>query len=85
MLPVWRTPLAPPELADLPLAGPPGDAAAGEPMFRLTVAIEQPELHALGTSQPLVAGLRMQAEVLLERRRLIERLFGPVLGLTNRP
>jgi hypothetical protein len=28
--------------------------------------------------------MRMQADVLLERRRLIEWLFAPVLGLTNR-
>jgi membrane fusion protein len=84
VLQVSRTPLAAPELAGLPLAGPTGDAAADEPMFRITVAMEQPELQAFGTAQPLVAGMRMQADVLLERRRLIEWLFAPVLGLTNR-
>jgi membrane fusion protein len=41
-------------------------------------------LHAFGGTQPLVAGMRMQADVLLERRRLIEWLFEPVLGLSNR-
>ena len=46
--------------------------------------MDEPELRAFGTTQPLVAGMRMQADVLLERRRLIEWLFAPVLGLTNR-
>jgi membrane fusion protein len=84
VLQVSRTPLAAPELAGLPLAGPSGGDTVDEPMFRITVAMEQPDLRAFGTSQPLVAGMRMQADVLLERRRLIEWLFAPVLGLTNR-
>ena len=58
--------------------------AAAEPMFRITVAMDEPDLRAFGTTQPLVAGMRMHADVLLERRRLIEWLFAPVLGLTNR-
>jgi membrane fusion protein len=53
-------------------------------MFRITVAMDEPELRAFGATQPLVAGMRMQADVLLERRRLIEWLFAPVLGLTHR-
>lgn len=84
VLQVSRTPLAAPELAGLPLSGPTGPDGVAEPMFRITVAMDQPELHAFGTVQPLVAGMRMEADVLLERRRLIEWLFAPVLGLTNR-
>lgn len=84
VLQVSRTPLAAPELAGLTLAGPTGGGNVDEPMFRITVAMDQPELSAFGTTQPLVAGMRMQADVLLERRRLVEWLFAPVLGLTNR-
>jgi membrane fusion protein len=84
VLQVSRTPLAAPELAGLPLAGPTGGDGVDEPMFRITVAMDQPELRAFDTVQPLVAGMRMQADVLLERRRLIEWLFAPVLGLSNR-
>lgn len=83
VLQVSRTPLAAPELAGLPLSGP-AATADGQPMFRITVAMDSPELHAFGTTQPLVAGMRMEADVLLERRRLIEWLFAPVLGLTSR-
>ena len=84
VLQVSRTPLAAPELAGLPLSGPTAADGAAEPMFRITVAMDRPELSAFGAVQPLVAGMRMEADVLLERRRLIEWLFAPVLGLTNR-
>jgi membrane fusion protein len=84
VLQVSRTPLAAPELAGLPLSGPAGTEGPAEPMFRITVAMDSPELSAFGTTQPLVAGMRMEADVLLERRRLIEWLFAPVLGLGHR-
>ena len=84
VLQVSRTPLAAPELAGLPLSVPAGTDGTTEPMFRITVAMDRPDLQAFGGSQPLVAGMRMEADVLLERRRLIEWLFAPVLGLTNR-
>jgi membrane fusion protein len=84
VLQVSRTPLAAPELAGLPLAVPAGAEGAAEPLFRITVAMDHPELRAFGVPQPLVAGMRMEADVLLERRRLIEWLFAPVLGLGNR-
>jgi membrane fusion protein len=50
-------------------------------MFRITVALdESPAPQAM----PLAAGMRLQADVLLERRRLIEWLFEPLLGLGSR-
>jgi membrane fusion protein len=82
VLQVSRTPLAAPELAGLSVGT--GADLAAEPMFRITVAMDEPQLRAFGGSQPLVAGMRMQADVLLERRRLVEWLFEPVLGLTSR-
>jgi membrane fusion protein len=73
---VSRTPLAASELAALSL---PAVAAGGEPMFRITVALD--EAPAV---MPLAAGMRLQADVLLERRRLVEWLFEPLLGLGSR-
>lgn len=84
VLQVSRTPLAAPELAALALPGPAASDGSGEPMFRITVAMQPGGLQALGAAQPLVAGMRMEADVLLERRRLVEWLFAPLLGLTNR-
>jgi membrane fusion protein len=84
VLQVSRTPLAAAELAGLPLAAPLSTENSAEPMFRITVAMEDQALRSPGGTQSLVAGMRMQADVLLERRRLIEWLFEPLLGLSNR-
>ncbi len=75
VLQVSRTPLAASELAALALPV----ANTGEPLFRITVALDDAPV-----AQPLAAGMRLQADVLLERRRLIEWLFEPLLGLRNR-
>ena len=55
----------------------------GEPMYRITVALDEPKMRGLRRQQPLVAGMQLQADVLLERRRLIEWLFEPLLGLAG--
>jgi membrane fusion protein len=76
---VSRTPLATSELSALTLAqaGP-----AGEPLFRITVALDPPGAGV--EPLPLVAGMRLEADVLLERRRLVEWLFAPLAGLSGR-
>lgn len=75
VLQVSRTPLAASELAALALPA----VAEGEPMFRITV-----ELLGEPVAQPLSAGMRLAADVMLERRRLVEWLFEPLLGLRGR-
>ena len=75
VLQVSRTPLAANELAALAL---PAQGPGGEPLFRITVALEGAPVAALS------AGMRLQADVLLDRRRLIEWLFEPLLGLKGR-
>ena len=78
---VSRTPLATGELAAQALAT--GQAErSGEALFRITVALDAASAAQL--PQPLVAGMRLQADVLLERRRLIEWLFEPLFGLQHR-
>jgi membrane fusion protein len=76
---VSRTPLQSGELAALPLAAKPG-----EPLYRITVALDHQHVVAYGKDEPLTAGMQLEADVLLERRRLIEWLFAPVLGLAGR-
>jgi membrane fusion protein len=79
VLRVDRVPLAAAEQASLPLpVQPPG----AEPLFRITVALDAvpPEW----AERPLGAGLRLQADVMLERRRLIEWVFEPLLGVASR-
>jgi membrane fusion protein len=76
---VSSTPLQSGELAALPLAFKPD-----EPLYRVTVTLEQQHVTAYGREQPLAAGMQLDADVLLERRRLVEWLFAPVLGIAGR-
>jgi membrane fusion protein len=76
---VSSTPLQAGELAALPLASKPN-----EPLYRVTVMLKQQHVMAYGREQPLAAGMQLEADVLLERRRLIEWLFAPVLGIAGR-
>jgi membrane fusion protein len=76
---VSSTPLQAGELAALPLASKPN-----EPLYRVTVTLEQQHVMAYGREQPLAAGMQLEADVLLERRRLVEWLFAPVLGIAGR-
>ena len=76
VLQVSRSPLAASELAALSLSA---QAASNEPLFRITVGLDEP-----AQAIPLAAGLRLEADVQLERRRLLEWLFEPLLGLRSR-
>ena len=78
---VARSPLQAAELAGLPLQG---AAASGEPLYRITVALDQQTVAAYGQAQGLSPGMQLEADVLLDRRRLIEWLFEPVLGIASR-
>lgn len=78
---VSRTPLAPGEPATRALAAA-QSGAAGEALFRITVALDADAVARW--PQALVPGLRLQADVLLERRRLVEWLFEPLFGLRER-
>jgi len=90
---VSRTPLQASELAGLSLSTAATGAGAGalsggpnsgEPLYRITVALDQQAVAAYGTAQPLSAGMQLEADVLLDRRRLIEWLLEPVLGIAGR-
>jgi len=76
---VSSTPLQAGELAALPLAVKPD-----EPLYRVTVNLERQYVLAYGREQPLAAGMQLDADVMLERRRLVEWLFAPVLGIAGR-
>lgn len=61
------------------------DGAPGaEPMYRVTVALPAQTVFMDGTENPLEAAMRLQAEVLGDRRRLIAWLFEPMIGAMQR-
>jgi len=78
---VSRSPLPAAELAAL--AQVPG-GGGGEALYRITVALDRQSVPAYGQAQALVPGMQLEADVLLDRRRLIEWIFEPVLGLAGR-
>ena len=93
VLQVSRTPLQANELASLTLSTAATGAGAGalsggpntgEPLYRITVALDRQDVSAYGQVQPLAPGMQLDADVLLDRRRLIEWLFEPVLGVAGR-
>jgi membrane fusion protein len=84
VLKVSRTPLQASELAGLPLPESLKEAPVAEPLYRITVALEQQAVQAYGHAQPLVAGMQLEADVMLERRRLIEWIFEPLLSIAGR-
>jgi membrane fusion protein len=80
VLQVSRSPLPAPELAALPFL----HGAGREPLYRITVALDRQDVRAYGKAQPLAPGMQLEADVQLDRRRLIEWIFEPVLGMAGR-
>jgi membrane fusion protein len=78
VLTVSHTPLQGAELVGL--AVPKTD----EPLYRITVTLDQQSVLAYGQTQSLSPGMQLDADVLLDRRRLIEWIFEPVLSIVGR-
>jgi membrane fusion protein len=66
------------------IAGQASPAAAREPMYRIAVTLARQDIATGAQVRPLVPGMQLEADVPIERRRLIEWLFAPVLGVANR-
>ncbi|CAN5184269.1 HlyD family efflux transporter periplasmic adaptor subunit [soil metagenome] len=81
---VSRTPLSPAELAGLNLPAVLSQGASSEPLYRITVSLDRQTVAAYGQEQALAAGMQLDADVLLERRTLIEWIFEPLLSLKRR-
>ncbi len=61
-----------------------GPLAAKEPVYRVDVKLESQNVSALGQEFPLRAGMLVNADLLLEKRTLLEWIFEPVLQLKGR-
>lgn len=61
-----------------------GPLAVKEPVYRVDVKLERQSVVALGNEIPLRPGMLVNADILLERRTLLEWLFEPVLQLRGR-
>jgi len=75
---ISRNPLPAAELGFVPPDG------SREPLYRIKAALDSQSVLAYGRAQPLRAGMQVEADVLLDRRRLVEWIFEPLLSLAGR-
>jgi membrane fusion protein len=75
---VSRNPMPPNELGFTPLDG------SREPLYRIKAQLDAQSIAAYGRLEALQPGMQVEADILLDRRRLIEWIFEPLLGLAGR-
>ncbi|HEX4333998.1 MAG TPA: HlyD family efflux transporter periplasmic adaptor subunit [Usitatibacter sp.] len=61
-----------------------GALTAKEPVYRIDVKLDRQNVSALGQDYALRAGMLVSADLLLERRTLLEWIFEPVMKLKDR-
>ncbi|MDQ3027032.1 MAG: HlyD family efflux transporter periplasmic adaptor subunit [Pseudomonadota bacterium] len=61
-----------------------GPLSAKEPVYRVDVSLDKQSVAALGQEFPLRPGMLVNADLLLEKRTLLEWIFEPVLQLKGR-
>ena len=76
-------PPLPPLLPESPAELPPQLAPPVPPeaLYRVTVRLAAPHVMAYGRAQALTAGMQLEADVMQDRRRLIEWIFEPLIAL----
>lgn len=65
-------------------SGVPATEALREPLYRIRVALPAQSVMAYGRAENLQPGMQVDADVLLDRRRLIEWIFEPLISLAGR-
>ncbi|RXF73735.1 HlyD family secretion protein [Hansschlegelia zhihuaiae] len=80
---ISRSAVSPSELSPQ-LAGLTSLFAADEPVYRIEVTPERQSATAYGVPAPLQAGMQLEADILIERRRLYEWMLDPLFTLTGR-
>ncbi len=60
------------------------DTPAGEPVFSITVRLNHQSVKAYGKELPLQAGMRLDADILQETRRLFEWMLEPLYSISGR-
>lgn len=66
------------------MGNPSGNNQNSEPYYRISVVLDQQTIVAYGVKQPLQPGMLLDADVMLERRRLYEWVLEPLISLTGK-
>ncbi|QRM31919.1 HlyD family efflux transporter periplasmic adaptor subunit [Microvirga sp. VF16] len=80
---VSRSAVSPAEMTQQ-LAGLSALYGANEPVYRITVDLKQQTLVAYGNPMPLQPGMKLEADVLLESRRLVEWMLEPLFSISGK-
>lgn len=80
---VSRSAISPAELTQQ-LAGLTSLFRTDEPVYRITVALASQTVTAYGKPVALQPGMQLEADVLIERRRLIEWILDPLFSVTGK-
>ncbi len=80
---VSRSAISPAEMTQQ-LAGLTALYGANEPIYRVTVDLTQQTVMAYGKPMLLQPGMQLEADVLLENRRLIEWMFEPLFTISGK-
>jgi membrane fusion protein len=76
---VSRSALSPNEVTQLL-----GEQPPPEPLYRVRVNLAAQDIAVYGERTPLQPGMRLDADLLLDRRRMVEWLFEPMYGMSKR-
>jgi membrane fusion protein len=79
---VSRSTIGPAELSD-EVARLPG-LVPGEPVYRITVELAAQTATAYGEAVPLQPGMQLEADILIETRRIYQWVLDPLYSLTGR-
>lgn len=71
------------EPGELPAAFGSGTGAPAAALYRIVVALDRQSVTAYGKAVPLQPGMQLDADVLLDRRRLVEWVLEPLFTLTG--
>lgn len=66
------------------LTGAPAGGNTSEPLYRITVKLARQTMTAYGKPQALQPGMQVEADVLLEKRKLYEWVLEPLYSLTGK-
>ena len=65
-------------------AAPASSLSRGEPLYRIVVTLQSQTVSAYGEPRPLLPGMAVEADVLLETRRLYEWVLEPLYAMAAR-
>ena len=56
----------------------------GQAVYRVTVQLDRQSIVTYGQARALTAGMEVEADVEIDRRRLIEWIFEPLVSVSGR-